>query len=52
MYRPLYRSRLLRYVEERGFFQPSQGDIAVALELFTLCAGKLLPTRLALLCLQ
>jgi hypothetical protein len=27
-------------VEERGYFQPSQGDMAVALELFTLCSGE------------
>ncbi|KAL4853513.1 putative GTP diphosphokinase RSH1 [Chlorella vulgaris] len=33
--------RLLTLVEERGYFQPSQGDMAVALELFTLCSdGK------------
>ena len=30
---------MLDYVEERGFFNPSQGDTSVALDLFTLCSG-------------
>ncbi|PSC74447.1 Guanosine-3, 5 -bis(diphosphate) 3 -pyrophosphohydrolase [Micractinium conductrix] len=34
-------SRLVRYTEERGYFQPGQGDADVVVELFTLCSdGK------------
>lgn len=32
--------RLQQLCEERGFFQASQGDLSVVVELFTLCSGE------------
>ena len=37
---PACCSRLVRYTEERGYFQPGQGDADVVVELFTLCSGE------------
>lgn len=33
------RRRLLEYCEQRGFFGPSQGDLAVRLDTYSLCNG-------------